>query len=260
MSITDIYGFALKIAGQELPTASNDQISSIAVDSRIDQLARATIVVNILDTQKMELDRALIDTFAVGSTITIALGHDAPYSEVFSGEITGAEVRLAVNSQLVVSCRCPAVALLRAQAGAVVAAEANTAAAITAEAAVKKLVAAAGLSPDVSGLEGGLPHALQWWGDGWNCIRHLAQRAGCVTYFSKGKLHIGKPALSGAVLATLTWGGGSAPPRLRDRYPSPSEVGARAGTRCQACRQRQWRSGALSQRRTAGGQAQQCAG
>ena len=206
MSTSEIYGFALAIAGQELPTASNDQILSITVDARLDQLARATIVVNILDTRNMELDRPLIDSFAIGSSITIAMGHDAPYSEVFSGEITGAEVRLAANSQLVVSCRCPAIALLRAQAGTVVAEEANTADAVTASAVAQKLISTAGLSPDISGLEGSLPHALQWWGDSWSCVRHLARHAGCVAYSGKAGLHIGKPAFSGAALATLTWG------------------------------------------------------
>jgi phage protein D len=206
MSTDDVFGFAMSVAGAELPTLKHDQVAEITVDARIDQLARATVVVNILDRKTMELDRALIDTFAVGASITIALGHDAPYSEVFSGEITGVELRLAANSQLVAHCRCPAVALLRAQAGSVLVAEANTAAAVTATAAVQSLVSAAGLTPDISGLEGGLPHAVQWWGDGWRAVRHLARRAGCVTYSSKGKLHVGKPAFSGAALATLTWG------------------------------------------------------
>lgn len=192
--------FSIKVNGTTIPDET--RVMSILVESAINSIPKAKIVILDGEANKGTFRASSSDTFLPGSKLTIEAGYDSKNKIIFSGIITGQSIRIdpVLGSALIVECKDEAVKMI-------VGRKSLTFSKKTDSDIISSIISNySGVSASVSSTTTEWPEQVQYYATDWDFILTRAEANGLIVTASNGKLTVKKPNEDTDSVLTIEYG------------------------------------------------------
>ena len=182
--------------------ASTDEVVSVDIESGINRITTATIVLNDGDMPNQEFPLSDAETFKPGSEIKIQLGYNQTVTDVFSGIVIKHSVRISSSndSRLVIECRDKAVAMTVARKNAHYEEKKDS------DIITQLIGSYSGLSNEVTATTITHKELVQYYCTDWDFMIARAEANGLLVTLDAAKVTVKAPDTSSSPVLTVTYG------------------------------------------------------
>lgn len=182
--------------------ASTIEIVSVEIESAINRITTATIVLNDGDMPTGEFPVSDTETFKPGSEISIQLGYNQTLTTVFSGIVIRHSVRISSSNEarLVIECKDKAIAMTVARKNAHYEEKKDS------DIITQLIGNYSGLSNDVTATTITHKELVQYYCSDWDFMLARAEINGLLITLDAGKVQVKAPQTSSAAVLTVTYG------------------------------------------------------
>lgn len=195
-----VVSFIVLSSGSAIP--STMEIVSIEIESAINRINTATIILNDGDMPTGAFPVSDKETFKPGSEISIQLGYDQAVATVFSGIVIRHSVRISGKNEarLVVECKDKAIAMTVARKNA------HYENIKDSDIFSQLIGSYSGLSADVTATTITHKELVQYYCSDWDFMLARAEMNGQLVTLDAGKVSVKAPQTSSAAVLTVTYG------------------------------------------------------